>query len=94
MKKVLTVEEKKARFLEELPKCRGIQTIACRRVGFGRTMLKDYKDKDPDFAQKVEEIREGFKDWAEAKLLEFIEMGDRAALMFYLKATAKDRGYR
>jgi len=93
MKTPLTIEEKKKRFLEELPSCRGIQTLACRRVGFGRTMLKEHKDKDPDFAQKVEEIREGFKDWAESKLLELIEMGDRAAIMFYLKATAKDRGY-
>ncbi|HTK19193.1 MAG TPA: hypothetical protein VL442_06765 [Mucilaginibacter sp.] len=88
-----TVEEKKAKFLEELTKCMAIKTQAARRCKIGRTMLYEYLKNDLDFALKVQEIEEAAVDYAEGKLSEMVAMGDRAAIMFFLKAKAKDRGY-
>lgn len=93
MNSKLSIEEKKAKFLEQLPKCKGIQTLACRRAGLGRTMLYEYKQSDAEFASKVQEIKEGFTDWVESKLIQLIEMDDRAAIFFYLKANGRNRGY-
>lgn len=88
-----TVSEKKAQFLEELSKCMAIKTIAARRCKIGRTMLYEYIQSDVDFALKVQEIEDAAVDYAESKLHEFVEMGDRASVMFFLKAKGKDRGY-
>lgn len=95
MKSKMTIEVKKAKFLEELKGTLGIKTLACRKVGIGRTMLYQYMNDDLDFAQQVEEIEESCKDYVEGRFIkEFVLTGDRASMMFFLKAKAKDRGYR
>ena len=54
----------------------------------------DFKlGSDVDFALKVQEIEDASVDYAESKLHEFVEMGDRASVMFFLKAKGKERGY-
>lgn len=93
MKDNRTIAEKKTQFLDELSKCMAIKTIAARRCKIGRTMLYEYIRSDVDFALKVQEIEDAAVDFAESKLHEFMAMGDRASIMFFLKAKAKDRGY-
>jgi hypothetical protein len=56
-------------------------------------MLYEYINTDTEFALKVQEIEEAAVDYAETKLHEYVIAGDRASIMFFLKAKAKDRGY-
>jgi hypothetical protein len=93
MKDSRTPEEKKAEFLNELSKCFAIKTLAARRAKIGRTMLYEYINSDPEFALKVHQIEEAAIDYVEAQLKDLITLGDRASIMFFLKAKAKDRGY-
>jgi hypothetical protein len=93
MKDNRTVNEKKAQFLEALSQCMGIKTWAARQTKIGRTMLYEYIRTDTDFALKILEIEEARVDFVESRLAELIAMGDRASIMFFLKAKAKDRGY-
>lgn len=93
MKDKRTTVEKKAQFLEELAKCMAVKTRAARNAHIGRTMLYDYINTDKDFALKVQEIEDAAVDYAESKLAELVAMGDRASIMFFLKAKGKDRGY-
>jgi hypothetical protein len=88
-----TIEEKKRDVLEELQKSMGIVTLACRKTRIGRTQFYLYKKEDETFSLKVDEITETFVDMVESKLLEKVMMGDRASVMFYLKAKGKNRGY-
>lgn len=89
-----TIEDKKEAFLEAYKSCLGIATIACKRTGIGRTMLYEYRNTDSVFAAKMNALDETAKDFVESKLIELVIRGDRSAIMFYLKAKAKDRGYR
>lgn len=91
--KYRTIEEKKRDVLEELQKSLGIVTLACRKTKIGRTQFYAYKKEDDTFKSKVDEITETFVDMVESKLLEKVMMGDRASVMFYLKAKGKNRGY-
>lgn len=93
MKANKTLEEKKAEILTNLPDCYGIITVACRKAKVGRTMFYEYMKTDVEFAFKVNEILESYTDFVESKLIELTRVGDRAAIIFYLKAKAKDRGY-
>lgn len=93
MKDKRTVAEKKAQFLEELSKCMAIKTTAARRCKIGRTMLYEYLQSDLDFALKVQEIEDAAVDYAESKLHELVAVGDRASIMFFLKAKGRERGY-
>lgn len=88
-----TVEEKKAELLLQLTKSYGIIRLACRRARVGPTMFYEYKNSDPVFAFKVNEIVDSFVDLAETRLYDMVLTGDRAAIMFYLKAKGKGRGY-
>ena len=93
MKDNRSVTEKKEQFLEAFRSTLAIKTLAARRVKIGRTMLYEYINTDTEFALKVQEIEEAAVDYAETKLHEYVIAGDRASIMFFLKAKAKDRGY-
>lgn len=90
----MSIQEKKAELLAQLTQCYGIVTLACRRSKVGRTTFYEYQKNDPEFAFKVHEIQEGFIDYVETKLFDLIRVGDRGAMMFYLKCKGKNRGYR
>jgi hypothetical protein len=94
MKDKRTIAQKKEQFLTELARSFAIKTLAARRAKIGRTMLYEYLASDKEFALKVQEIEEAAKDYVEGKLHELVSIGDRASIMFFLKAKAKDRGYR
>jgi hypothetical protein len=93
MKGHRTVAKKKEQFIEEMSKSLGIKTLAARRTKIGRTMLYEYINTDKEFALKIQEIEEAAVDFAESKLHELMMLGDRASVMFFLKAKGKGRGY-
>lgn len=94
MEKKRTIEEKKAEVLKGLVQSYGIKTVACRKAKIGRTQFYEWLKDDVNFSLKVKEIEDGFVDFVETKLYDMVQLGDRAATMFFLKAKAKDRGYK
>ena len=49
--------------------------------------------EDPEFAAKVDAIREAQKDFVEDALIKKIAEGDTKAIIFASKCLLKDRGY-
>lgn len=94
MRNKKAIPEKKLEVLTILSECYAIKTIACRKAKISRTQFYEWLKDDIDFALKVRELEEGCIDYVETKLVEMISVGDRAATMFYLKAKAKNRGYK
>lgn len=94
MKENRTIRVKKEDLITHLAQCYGIKTVACRKAKVGRTQFYEWLKSDEKFAFRVREIEESFLDYAESKLVELIELSDRAAIMFYLKAKGKSRGYK
>lgn len=67
--------------------------MACKAACVDSSTYYDYLAKDPEFAKKVDAIKEGVLDWAESKLQGSMEAGEYIPTMFYLKCKGKDRGY-
>lgn len=88
------VEQLKQLFLDELMKARGIKCIAYQKAGIGKTKFFEWQREDIAFSEAINEIEEKWLDVAENKLMDLIAIGDRAALMFYLKAKGRHRGYK
>lgn len=87
-----TVAQKKSDILMQLRQSYGILTIACQRAKVGRTMCYEYL-KDQMFKAEVDKIKESYVNYVETRLFDLIRAGDKSAIIFYLKAKAKDRGY-
>lgn len=85
--------DKKEALLAALQESRGIIVTACDAVGISRETYRNWKNKDPEFRQRAEDIEETQIDKVESKLLEAIEKGDLTAIIFYLKTKGKKRGY-
>lgn len=94
MKDNRTTSEKKSAVLEELSSAKGIKSIAYTRAKVRKTTFFKWQKDDLVFASKIADIEERWVDVVEDQLLNLISMGDRAAIMFYLKAKGKGRGYR
>jgi len=94
MKDNRTIEEKKAAVLKELMAAKAIKSIAYTRANVKKTTFFKWQAEDREFAFKIKEIEEKWVDVVEDQLLNLISLGDRASIMFYLKAKAKDRGYK
>lgn len=80
--------------LKNLEKSRGIITNAIKPLSVSRSTFYKYMREDEDFKERVQEITEAQIDWVEDKFLQKIEKLDTAALIFYLKTKARDRGYQ
>ncbi|MNS78376.1 hypothetical protein D3C72_1119890 [compost metagenome] len=89
-----STEIKKQDVLNELSQCFGVVTIACRKARIGRTQFYEWLKIDSTFNFHVSELQQTFVDFVECQLHNMIQSGDRTAIMFYLKAKAKDRGYK
>lgn len=86
-------EHNKKAILVALEKSLGVVTAACKQVGIGRTQFYEWVKNDPEFAAKVDEIREVTLDFAESSLYQQIKKGNTAATIFLLKTKGKGRGY-
>ena len=87
-------KQKKLDFLEEYKNVLCNATIACKRTGVPYRTFMHWKAKGPQwFKDKIIEAEETKKDYVEAKLSKLIDDESPAAIMFWLKCKAKDRGY-
>jgi hypothetical protein len=66
---------------------------AARRFNCHRGLVWQYVNRDPKLRELVDELSESFTDEAEQTLFKLIREGNPAAVIFYLKTRAKDRGY-
>lgn len=72
---------------------KGFVTTVAKRLGCTRQHVYVIADRFPTVKAAIEEEREGLKDFAEGKLIQQIDAGNIAAIIFYLKTQAKGRGY-
>ena len=87
-----TAHKKKA-LLEALEKSLGVVTTACKSVDVPRRTFYLWKETDPEFAARVDEMHEIALDFAESQLHQKIKSGSDTAIIFYLKTQGKKRGY-
>lgn len=87
------VRKEKSAFLEALDRTKGIVRTACRQAGVSRSTFYRWYDEDADFRDKVDDVKELQKDFAESLILKKIEEEDTTMLIFYAKTQMKDRGY-
>jgi hypothetical protein len=86
-------EHTKKALLDALEKSLGIVTTACKKVGIGRTTYYDWYNNDPDFKEKVDDLKNVALDFAESQLHKQIQDNSTSATIFYLKTQGKKRGY-
>tara|TARA_R100000329_G_scaffold35345_2_gene33221 strand:+ start:5577 stop:5954 length:378 start_codon:yes stop_codon:yes gene_type:complete len=86
-------EHTKKALLDALEKSLGVVTTACKKVGVGRTTYYEWYNNDPEFKDKVDELKNVALDFAESQLHKQIQSNSTAATIFYLKTQGKKRGY-
>jgi len=86
-------DRKKAAVLKALDTVTTNITEACKISGVERRMYYIWRQDDPDFRLKCDEILEKEIDWVENELKNQIASGNTTATIFYLKCKAKHRGY-
>lgn len=65
----------------------------CKALKISRQTFYEWKRKDENLNQMLEEAEEAMIDFAESKLIEHIDNGDVTSLIFFLKTKGKKRGY-
>lgn len=85
--------ESKAFFLEAFERKGANVREACAAMRMPRSTYYRWRSSDPAFAEAVDDVLEGMKDFAESKLMLNIQAGKEASIFFFLKCKAKDRGY-
>ncbi|MBM6856516.1 phBC6A51 family helix-turn-helix protein [Caecibacteroides pullorum] len=89
----MTKKEKQKQFLSHFRDSHGIVSFACQQVGITRSCYYKWRENDPKFREKADEIEEETIDHVESKLYNAIDKGDLTAIIFYLKTKGKKRGY-
>lgn len=87
------IAEKKNEVLAKLNEHSGIVASSCKAAGISRVTFYQWCKDDPDFKEKVDDVMELQKDFAEALILKKMKDGDTTMLIFYAKTKMKDRGY-
>jgi len=87
------IKQRKAAFLAMYGNTLGNMTETCKRMRINRTTPYDWMRGDPAFKQAVEDVAETRIDFVEDALNKQILKGNTAAIIFFLKCKAKDRGY-
>lgn len=72
---------------------RGNLARCAEHFGVSRSAIRQFIDIRPELKELRQDIKEGLTDWVETKLYQLIEDNNVAAVFFYLKTQAKDRGY-
>ena len=86
-------KQKQNEMVEAMIKYMGVVTTAARSIDIPRSTYYDWMETDPEFKQRILDLREIKKDFVESKLLKLVEDGDTAATIFSAKTLLKDRGY-
>ena len=85
-KQRLSTKVRKQMYLDALEKTMGIQTPARKMVGnLSPETVRQWREKDKDFAAKMDECKSMCGDFVESKLLQKIKDGDTTAIIFYCK---------
>ena len=88
------LHDKKKAFLEALTETLGNITLASQKIGIERKTVYNWKNKDVDFANAIDEIQQEYVvDYVESKMIKKINEGESSMIMFYLNNKAKHRGY-
>ena len=66
---------------------------AARRIGIDRSTVYHWQMNDPNFKDRMNDVKEEVKDFVEHALFEKIKAGDIAAIIFASKCLCRDRGY-
>jgi hypothetical protein len=80
-------------FLDVLRICRGNVGLACKQVKLDRAEYLKWLNDDRDFRFNVMVLIEEIGDNVEDRLMQKINEGDTAAILFYCKTKLKHRGY-
>jgi hypothetical protein len=87
------MEQRKSEFLKALDENIGIVTTACMKQGITRDAYYGWLRHDPEFVEKVREIKDRGVDFAEDMLMSRIVAGDLQAVTFFLRSQGKHRGW-
>jgi len=85
--------EKKVEFIGALKASYGIITPACEAMKISRQTYYNWREDDPEFAKAADDVQEIQGDYVESKLMQLIDAGDTAAIIYYCKTKLKKRGY-
>jgi len=85
----------KKAFIEAFKKSFGNITQSSKAAGIDRQTYYNWMNQDVDFKYAIENIQpdELFLDFVESKLVQKINDGDTACIIFTLKTKGKKRGY-
>ena len=89
----MKLTDKQQLMLEILEKSAGNVSVACKKIGIGRTTYYDWCEHSAHFKKAVDDIQESLIDLAETKLMQKINDGDTTSTIFFLKTKGKSRGY-
>jgi hypothetical protein len=87
------VTPKKKLMIEALKRQLGIVSLACKEVKIARKTHYQWLKTDENYKQAVNEIDDYAIDFVENALFKQISEGNTAAIIFYMKCRAKNRGY-
>lgn len=66
---------------------------ACEACGISRKTFYEWKKTIPAFRDAVDDALEDLLDWSESKLITLIDQFDLKAILAFLEAKGKSRGY-
>lgn len=86
--------KKQKAFIEQYSTTKACNVSAtCKSLNVSRKTFYNWKEKNKDFKEMIEEAEESLIDTAETKLLQNIIDGKEASIFFFLKTKGKKRGY-
>lgn len=91
--KVIWAAEMKAKFLEMFYNKHGLVIDTCQAVNLAVGTYYRWYREDPEFKERVEQIKETAVDYVESQLFKQIAAHIPQSTIFFLKTRGKDRGY-
>jgi hypothetical protein len=89
----VAIERLQMDFLDHLRIAKGNVSEACKNMQVSFARYLQWLNDDPGFRFQVMVVKEAIGDFVEDKLLQRINDGDTAAIIFYCKTKLKHRGY-
>jgi hypothetical protein len=83
----------KHQVMDALEACRGLASMAARRLGCTHETVLNYMKRYPEVNAVAEHMREAMTDVAELKYWRAIQQGEAWAVSMQLKTQGRERGY-
>lgn len=87
------IKQEKAAFLIIFKKKMGMVQISCDAANITRQTYHNWRRDDSEFREKLDDILEGLKDFAESALFKNVQLLKQPAIEYFLDHKARDRGY-